>query len=77
MAELVRVGVSSRLKSHADQQRLCRRLVQLTFVFFVPAVIVRRAIGAKVPRTPAGAPLSIFAQARASASAVVPFIFMG
>lgn len=77
MAEFARAGVSARLKSHAGEQRMCRRLVHLTFVFFVPAVLVRRLAGIRVPRNPNGAPLSIFAEARASASAVVPFIFMG
>jgi hypothetical protein len=74
MAHLAQSHMSARLKSHADEQRQCQRLVSLTFLFFVPAVLVRRVMKQGPPRSQG---LSILSEARARASAIVPFIFMG
>jgi hypothetical protein len=78
MTDFARNGpASKRFQSYSAQQRLCRRLVQVSSVFFLPAVVMRRALGAKPAMQPAGQRLSVFAEARAGAAAVVPFIFMG
>jgi hypothetical protein len=49
--------------------------VQVTCVFFIPVVLVRRLLTIGTGPRP-GNP-TILAEARASASAVIPFIFMG
>jgi hypothetical protein len=75
MAEFAPTYTSARLQSRERQKRMCQRLVQATCVFFIPVVLVRRLAnlgGAPRPGNP-----SILAEARASASAVIPFIFMG
>jgi hypothetical protein len=54
---------------------MCRRMAQLTCVFFVPFVLLRRLTATAEQK--AGNQLSILAEARADASAVIPFIFMG
>lgn len=62
-----------RAKSLASDRRLYRRLVALSLPFFVVATLVQRVV-----RPAAGdTRLSIIAQARARASAVIPFMFMG
>ncbi len=75
MAEFAPACMSAHLQSRERQKRICQRLVQVTCVFFIPAVLVRRLvmIGAS---SRSGNP-TILAEARASASAVIPFIFMG
>lgn len=62
-----------RMKSLASDGRMCRRLTALSMPFFVMSTLVQRAV-----RPAAGGHrLSIVAQARASANATIPFMFMG
>jgi len=62
-----------RVKALASDRRMCRRLIALSMPFFVVATLVQRAV-----RPAAGGhQLSILAQARARASAIIPFMFMG
>jgi hypothetical protein len=77
MAHLMDFGPSQRLKTHADQQASCRRIVQATTLLLLPVVLVKRLTGFGTPRTLSGQRLSIFAEARADASAIIPYIFMG
>lgn len=77
MAHLMDFGPSRRLKTHADQQASCRRIMQITTVLLVPVVLAKRLTGFGAPRTLSGQRLSIFAEARADASAIIPYIFMG
>ncbi len=66
---------SDRMQSREKQKRMCQRLVQLTCVFFVPFVLLRRLTATAAEK---GAnQLSVLAEARADASAIIPFIFMG
>lgn len=75
MTDLATIHPSSRMQSREKQKRMCRRLVAATCVFFVPFVILRRLTETAAER--AGNHLSILAEARADASAIIPFIFMG
>jgi hypothetical protein len=75
MAEYAPAYRSARLQSRERQKRMCQRLVQVTCVFFIPVVLVRRLVTIGTGPRP-GNP-TILAEARASASAVIPFIFMG
>jgi hypothetical protein len=71
--------INERPRSHDGERRSFHRLVQLTLVFFIAAAAIRRVFGWPM-RLLTGAPTpqkSIFAEARASSSAVIPFIFMG
>jgi hypothetical protein len=77
MTDVAHSRVSSRPRSHVNEQRLCQALVHMTSVFFIPVVVVRRVIGATKASGSTGAKLSIFAESRARASAIIPFIFMG
>jgi hypothetical protein len=64
---------SRHAKSSAADRRMCRRLVTLTLPAFLVATAVRRMIRP----APAGRRLSLYAEARASAYATIPFMFMG
>jgi hypothetical protein len=77
MTDFAHSRVSSRARSHVNEQRFCQALVYTTSVFFIPAVVVRRMIGSSKASGTAGTKLSIFAEARARSSAIIPFIFMG
>ena len=46
MTDIANSRVSSRARSHVNEQRLCQALVYMTSVFFIPAVLVRRLSGA-------------------------------
>lgn len=67
--------VSSSMQLREKQKRMCRRLVNVTCVFFVPLVVLRRLTATAAEKE--GNNLSILAEARADASAIIPFIFMG
>jgi|GEM_PF-1894666 len=77
MAQFASISSGQRLKSHAGEQKLCRRMVQMTSVLFVPVVLLRRAFRLTAQKTSAGSRPSVFAEARADASAIIPYIFMG
>ncbi|KPF64210.1 hypothetical protein IP69_18685 [Bosea sp. AAP35] len=62
-----------RMKSLASDGRMCRRLTALSMPFFLVSTLVQRA----VRPVAGGHRLSVFAQARASANATIPFMFMG
>jgi hypothetical protein len=65
--------VARRAKSWASDRRMCRRLVIASMPVFLIATALRRAF-----RPAAGGQrLSIYAEARASANATIPFMFMG
>jgi hypothetical protein len=67
MTDYAPTYASSRMQSREKQKRLCRRMVQLTCVFFVPFVLLRRFTTTAEEK--AGNQLSILAEARADASA--------
>lgn len=71
--------IAGRPRGHDGARRSFHRLVQGTLVFFVAAVVIRRVVSWPVRLlTGTAAPQkSILAEARASSSAVIPFIFMG
>ena len=77
MTDFAHSRVPSRARSHVNEQRMCSALVHMTSVFFIPVVVVRRVIGASKASPTTGAKLSILAESRARASAIIPFIFMG
>jgi hypothetical protein len=52
------------------------RMVAVASILFLPSAILRRLFS--LGRAPSqGQRLSVFAEARASAAAIIPFIFMG
>lgn len=65
---------SHHAKSLASDRRMCRRLVIATLPVFIVATAARRLLRSKPA---AGRRLSIYAEARASAYATIPFMFMG
>lgn len=64
---------SSHAKSLAADRRMCRRLVIASMPVFLVATALRRLLRP----APTGRRLSIYAEARASANATIPFMFMG
>lgn len=64
---------SSQAKSWASDRRMCRRLVVASMPIFLVATALKRALR---PAS-AGPRLSVYAEARASANATIPFMFMG
>jgi hypothetical protein len=75
MTHAVQFASETRLRSRNGEQRSFHRLVNATLVFFLAAAVLRRIFGNARPI--GGARPSLLAEARASASAVIPFIFMG
>ncbi len=75
MAEAVHGRAVTRRDAYESRRRQLRRLVGASAVLFLPAVLLRRALALGQPR-PAQRQ-SVFAEARAGAAAVIPFIFMG
>jgi hypothetical protein len=65
-----------RRESYASRRRLVHRMVAVSSILFLPSAILRRLFGLGAARA-GGERLSVFAEARASAAAIVPFIFMG
>ena len=66
-----------RTRAHESERRLCQRITFVTALVLIPVVVLRRLIGNGPANTFSGERLSIFAEARADASAVIPYIFMG
>lgn len=64
---------AGRAKSWASDRRMCRRLVILSMPVFLVATALRRTFRP----APGGQRMSIYAEARASANATIPFMFMG
>ncbi len=64
---------SRRAKSWQSDRRMCRRLVIVSMPVFLVATALKRAWSP----APSGQRLSIYAEARASANATIPFMFMG
>lgn len=67
---------SSKSRLRAGEAKLCQRITFVTACLLLPIVLARRAIGWVTH----GAPRrfeSVFAEARADAGAIVPYIFMG
>jgi hypothetical protein len=57
MTDFARNGpASKRFRSYSAQQRLCRRLVQVSSVFFLPAVVMRRSQASDSRSLPRRAP---------------------
>ncbi|MCZ8187425.1 MAG: hypothetical protein O9308_13675 [Beijerinckiaceae bacterium] len=77
MAHAVKLDPSSRMKSHAEQKRLCQRMTLVTATLLVPVVLLRRAFRRLAGQPSGSPPVSVFAEARADASAIIPYIFMG
>ncbi len=75
MAQTVSFGSETRMRSRNVEQKSFHRLVNATLVFFLAAAALRRVFGGA--RATGGSRPSLLAEARASASAVIPFIFMG
>lgn len=67
----------TRFTSYERRLRTARRAQSVAAILFIPGVVYRRLSGAPARRDRSGADLSILAEARAEAGAVVPFIFMG
>ncbi|MCZ8261313.1 MAG: hypothetical protein O9333_14420 [Beijerinckiaceae bacterium] len=77
MAHAVKMDTSSRMKSHAEQKRLCQRMTLVTAALLVPFVLLRRAFRRLAGQHSGSRPVSVFTEARADASAIIPYIFMG
>lgn len=76
MSYASKLDCSERMKSRADQARLCRRITFVTACMLVPVVIGRRLM--RVKNTPGPRDrMSVFMEARADAGAIIPWIFMG
>ena len=76
MSYATKLDRPQRLKSRADQARLCRRITFVTACMLVPVVIGRRLMRAKNTPGPRNR-TSVFMEARADAGAIIPWIFMG
>lgn len=71
--------ISQQSKSAEADKRMCRRIVFLTLPFFLAVTVARRLfalVGHSGP-APTGQRLSLYAEARASAYATIPYMFMG
>lgn len=68
---------SSSQRSHDAEKRLCNRITLVSALILMPIVIMRRLLGQRPAVSMSGERLSILAEARADASAVIPYIFMG
>ena len=71
--------ISHNAKSAESDKRMCRRIVILTLPFFLVATAARRLLATlrQSGPTPSGQQLSFYAEARASAYATIPYMFMG
>lgn len=71
--------LSQHAKSAEADKRMCRRIVFLTLPFFFVATAVRRLLSTfrQSGSAPSGHQLSFYAEARASAYATIPYMFMG
>jgi hypothetical protein len=77
MAYVAKIDPSSRMKSRAETRRLCQRITLLTACLFVPVVLVRRAFLSVAGEPPISPNATVFTEAKADASAIIPYIFMG
>ncbi len=77
MAYAAKIDPSSRMKSRAETKRLCQRITLVTAVVLVPVVLVRRAFLSMAGEQHLTPNVSVFTEARADASAIIPYIFMG
>lgn len=77
MAHVAKFDSSDRMRSRAVQKRLCQRITFVTACFLVPVVVARRAVKRVAGTMPGGPAVSVFAEARSDASAIIPYIFMG
>ncbi len=78
MAYVAKLDASARMKSRITEKRLCQRMTFVTACLLVPVVLARRLVRQLVSGAPArSGSVPVFAEARADASAIVPYIFMG
>jgi hypothetical protein len=70
------VALDIRAKSRARDQRMFKFLILMTSVFFLPVAVLRKLGQIGGPISMENAP-TIFADAKAMASSIIPFIFMG
>jgi hypothetical protein len=77
MAYVAKLDASDRMRSRAVQKRLCQRMTFLTACLLVPVVLARRAVRRLAGQDADKRHLPVFAEARADASAIIPYIFMG
>ena len=72
-------NLSRHAKAVEADRRMCRRIVTLTMPLFLVTTAFRRLLGAAGigGSAAAGQRLSFYAEARASAYATIPFMFMG
>lgn len=64
---------SRQAKSWTSDRRMCRRLVIVSMPVFLIATALKRVLSPAAR----GRHLSIYAEARASANATIPFMFVG
>jgi hypothetical protein len=64
------------IRTYTAQRRAFKWTLRASLPFFLTAIVLRRVARALAGRSSA-APESILAETRASAAAVIPFIFMG
>ncbi|PPD15707.1 MAG: hypothetical protein CTY25_05230 [Methylobacterium sp.] len=76
MSYATKLDRPQRMKSRADQARLCRRITFVTACMLVPVVIGRRLMQPKNTPGPRNR-TSVFMEARTEAGAIIPWIFMG
>jgi hypothetical protein len=71
--------ISQHARAAEADRRMCRRLVILTLPFFLAATVARRlfALARHSGHNPSGRRLSLYAEARTSAYATIPYMFMG
>ena len=68
---------TSRLRARREDHLMFRLLFVLAFPVFLIATVSMRAIGGSADALATGAPLSVFGQAKAAASAAIAYAFMG
>jgi hypothetical protein len=67
----------SRRRARREDRVIFTLLFVFTFPFFLAATVAFRLLGRGAETTASGEPLSIFGQAKAAASAAIPYAFMG
>lgn len=77
MAHATDLVLNTRSRGRAAERKLCQRVTFAAALLLVPVVLGRRA-WRQLHGMPAGARHgSLFAEARADASAIIPYAFMG
>jgi hypothetical protein len=66
-----------RARSRARDERLCRILIAVTTVFFLPVAMLIKLASFGTSSASGEVTTSVFADAKGMASSIIPFIFMG